>query len=283
MPSIQCSRETGPPPPTLVLHTDVPVGLRREATDLVANRALVREAAGTAAALQCVEVLFRLVGPREEENDVAGSAPGAGTKSADEVTAFEILPGNWLGNRREADGVVARGLRVESHGDEARAVRAVFAARGVGVRLAHRIGDALRSPVFAASNNLVTADLALVLGLALAAATTTAAATTAAFLGDHLGRAGPDVDVGDIASVSCLVPDVVTVDALAGRLARKLDIGALPVGFDNLVTGSGAGAAVDAVASDRICGDHGDSRSQGQDQACKVHDGGDVSAVDFGV
>ena len=255
------------PPPPSVDHVLVSVRLGREAANLPTNRTLIFDAAVGAAALERVVCGVATVGPREKQSDVASSAAGASTKSANKVTGFEIVPGDGSRNVREADGVVARRVGVQSHGDEARAVGAVVAALRVRVIGRHRVRDVLRDPGLAAGDDLSAFDIATVRGCA-------AGATTIAFPDDHVIRARLHVVVGNIAPVRCLVPDRVTEDDLAVGLACKLDIDALIVCLDSAVTGSGAAAAVDTVGLDRVCGDGGDSRGQSQGQACKLHDVG---------
>lgn len=67
-----------------------------------------------------------------------------------------------------------------------------------------------------------------------------------AFLGDIAG------EVGNIAVVDGLVPDVAAIDGSAGGLADDFNVSSLLVGLDYRVRGSWTRVAVDDAASDRV-------------------------------
>lgn len=116
---------------------DVPIGLGRDAAISPANPFLHRDTAIPAIALKrVVRPLGGGIDPRVEQGDMTGITPGAGAQSSNKITRLEFIPGNSVRDFRKTDGVQgiqAGRSNVETHGDKARAVGAVWGALWVGV------------------------------------------------------------------------------------------------------------------------------------------------------
>ncbi|KFY35237.1 hypothetical protein V494_06090 [Pseudogymnoascus sp. VKM F-4513 (FW-928)] len=239
---------------------DVPVWLRSEAALLPLNVTLVRNAAVLlVTALKAVVPRLALVGPRQEQSNMATSAAGARAKSPNKVSGLEVVPSDLRTDLPKVDGRVSWRGSVEGHGDETRAVGAVLGTFWVWVRACHGVCDVAINPVSTAGDDFLAGNLAVHLGVASSAA----AAGIAILLDNPSIAARLHVVVCDVAAVLCLVPEVVTGDGFANGLAGNLNIVALLVCLDDFVAGGRTRAAVDGCASDGVCADQGGHESGG--------------------
>lgn len=94
---------------------------------------------------------------------------------------------------------------------------------------------------------------------------------TTALANDHAGGTSLHVVVGNIAVIRSLVPERISLDALAAGLAGNLDVLVKLVGLDHLVAGSWTGAAVDGSSCDGIGGSQGGADGQGNRKESEMH------------
>jgi hypothetical protein len=205
------------------------VGLGRKTAVLPANSTLISDAAVcSTAALKRVILLLGAVDPRVEQSNVAVCTAGARAQSTNKVTRLEVVPCDFGSDVWEADGGGAWSRRVESHGDEARAVGAVVGALWVCVGGAHGVWDLAIDPELAAGDDLLAADLAVHGG---------AATATTACPRDHAGGARFHIIVRNVAAIRCFVPEIVAVNGFASSLTGDFNIVTLLVCRNNFVTG----------------------------------------------